>query len=101
MWIIAAFDLPVSDISERREYRKFRKLLLQFGFMPFQRSLFFRWIKSGKRVKRVLSAIRKQAPAAGDILFLPLPDPVFQRMLHIQDGHLLLLPGLPDEWQIF
>lgn len=101
MWIIAAFDLPIEDISEKKAYRKFRKLLLEFGFMPFQKSLFFRWIKSGKRVERMLSAVKQQAPAAGDILFLSLPDSTFQRMLHIRDGHLESLPELPDEWQIF
>ena len=101
MWVIAAFDLPVENSDARREYREFRKLLLEFGFSPFQKSLFFRWIASEKRVGSFLAEVRKQAPAEGDILLFTLPDSTFQKTLHIRDGVSQTMPILPEEWQIF
>ena len=101
MWLIVAFDLPLENVSEKKDYRAFRKLLCTLGFVPFQKSLYFRWIKSGKRVKKIVSEVKLQAPAAGDILLLFLPDSTFQRTLHIHNGDLATVPTLPDEWQIF
>ena len=40
MRVLVLFDLPVTTVEGRREYRKFRKYLTSNGFMMLQESVY-------------------------------------------------------------
>ena len=39
MRIIVFFDLPTETLEDKREYRKFRKMLIENGFVMMQESV--------------------------------------------------------------
>lgn len=39
MRVIVFFDLPVTSVTERREYARFRKYLIKSGFLMMQESV--------------------------------------------------------------
>lgn len=44
--MIALFDLPVSNSSERKQYNLFRKLLLHSGYRHFQHSVYIKLLRN-------------------------------------------------------
>ena len=42
MWVLVFFDLPTETKRQRKEYAKFRKLLICDGFTMFQFSIYLR-----------------------------------------------------------
>jgi CRISPR-associated protein Cas2 len=42
MWVIVLFDLPTDDVEMKRDYRYFRKFLLNGGFTMMQYSVYMR-----------------------------------------------------------
>ena len=46
MWLLAMFDLPVETKDNRRDYVRFRRVLLKDGFMMLQFSVYARYIPS-------------------------------------------------------
>jgi len=74
------FDLPVDTPAARTEYTRFRKKLLQDGFMRMQYSVYMRHCSSeenaevhGKRVKEIL-------PPDGEVRVMTITDKQFERM---------------------
>lgn len=43
MRLLLMFDLPVETVAERRAYRKFRKFLIDEGFIMHQYSIYSRF----------------------------------------------------------
>ena len=42
MWVIVMFDLPTDDKYMRKDYTRFRKFLLEDGFIMMQYSVYMR-----------------------------------------------------------
>ncbi|HRI48146.1 MAG TPA: CRISPR-associated endonuclease Cas2, partial [Ignavibacteriaceae bacterium] len=67
MWILVFFDLPTETKKERKEYTKFRKLLLNDGFTMFQFSIYIRHCSSRENLIVHVKKIKKHLPPDGHV----------------------------------
>jgi CRISPR-associated protein Cas2 len=54
MWVIVLFDLPTDDVEMKRDYRYFRKFLLNGGFTMMQYSVYMRHSSSEENAQVLL-----------------------------------------------
>lgn len=69
-WLMAMFDLPVLLEEERKEAARFRKALLDDGFIMIQYSVYSRPCVSIERMAKYCERVKKYAPTTGDIRLL-------------------------------
>lgn len=81
MWVVVMFDLPTGTRSERKHYTRFRKRLVEQGYVMLQYSVYGRPCPSDENaqmhVKRVQAAL---PPVEGQVRVLTLTDHQFGRM---------------------
>ena len=53
MRIMVLFDLPTKTVENRKEYLKFRKFLLNEGFIMMQESVYTKLVLNGSSAKLV------------------------------------------------
>ena len=80
MWILVFFDLPTETKKERKEYTKFRKLLLNDGFTMFQFSIYIRHCSSRENLIVHVKKIKKHLPPDGHVGILKITDKQFGLM---------------------
>jgi len=80
MWLFVFFDLPVDDREARREYSRFRKHLLELGFMQLQYSVYARPFPSQEAMKPYQMQIRLALPPEGAVRLLAVTDRQFGKM---------------------
>lgn len=83
MRIIVFFDLPTETSADRREYRKFRKMLIKNGFIMMQESVYCRMVLNGTALKYVTETVRKNKPSGGIVQLLPVTEKQFAAMTYI------------------
>ena len=101
MWQIVSFDLPVDDAAMRKEYRLFRKRLLQEGFMAMQKSLYFRWFDTLEKARAFQRMLLKASPQKGGVVVFDLTEKCFEGALKLEDGKIAAMPPVPEAWTIF
>lgn len=77
MWIIAMFDLPTETEHDKREYRSFRKFLLNDGFTMLQYSVYQRHCGNVSVLKTHENRIIKNLPKFGKIQTFSMTDKQF------------------------
>ncbi|MDX1968254.1 MAG: CRISPR-associated endonuclease Cas2 [Planctomycetaceae bacterium] len=80
MWVVAMFDLPVKTKRERREYTRFRNLLLDSGFTKLQYSVYARFCASEDIANTFRGQLKRQLPPKGYVRFLSITDRQFGKM---------------------
>ncbi len=80
MWLCAMFDLPVVTKTDRRNYARFRKKLLEEGFMMLQFSVYARYFPSEEASKAHRRRIRAALPPGGHVRLLHVTDHQFGKM---------------------
>ena len=85
MWILVMFDLPTETKSDRKNYARFRKSMLEDGFQMFQFSMYIRHCPSRENCEVHVSRVRKSLPAKGHIGILAITDKQFG-MIEIFEG---------------
>lgn len=80
VWLVAMFDLPVTDAVARRRYTQFRNLLLKFGFEMLQFSVYARYYPSEEASESHRKNIQKGLPPAGQVRLLLVTDKQFGKM---------------------
>lgn len=80
MQLICMFDLPTITAEDRKNYRLFRRFLLQEGFIMLEESVYTRMIPSGNALKCLEENIRKNKPPTGIILLLKVTEHQFTNM---------------------
>lgn len=80
MWVFAMFDLPVETQAQRRAYARFRKDLLQDGFVMMQYSVYFRHCASQESAAAHARRMGQRVPAEGEVRFLTVTDAQFARI---------------------
>ena len=73
-WLMAIFDLPVLLEEERKEANRFRKALLDDGFIMIQYSVYSRPCVSLERMTKYYERVKSYAPTTGDIRLLFFTD---------------------------
>ena len=80
MWLISMFDLPMNNDKARREYVRFRTMLLNEGFFMLQYSVYARFCASEDIAKTHRSNIKKALPPDGEVRILTFTDAQFGKM---------------------
>ncbi|HCX96883.1 MAG TPA: CRISPR-associated endonuclease Cas2, partial [Spirochaetaceae bacterium] len=63
VWLLAMFDLPVSTREQRRAATRFRKMLLERGFLMMQFSVYARYCASEESSNIHRKYVRGALPA--------------------------------------
>ena len=80
MRTIVFFDLPVETLTDRKEYRRFRKFLLTSGFVMMQESVYCKLLLNSTAVYALTDNIKKNKPAKGLVQVLTVTEKQFARM---------------------
>ncbi len=83
MRALVFFDLPTETMADRRNYRKFRKLLIDHGFLMMQESVYCRLLLTQSMEKAILDSIRKNKPENGLVQVLTVTEKQFAKMEYI------------------
>ena len=87
MRVLIFFDLPTETAEDKREYRRFRKLLIQNGFLMLQESVYCRMLLTPSAGNAVLNLIRKNRPSQGIVQALMITEKQFAGMEYIIGEH--------------
>ena len=77
MWILVFFDLPTDTKKERKAAAKFRKNLLEDGFIMFQFSIYTRNCPSAENAQTHISRVKGFLPEYGQVGILSITDKQF------------------------
>ena len=80
MRTIVFFDLPIKTPSEKREYRRFRKVLIKNGFVMMQKSVYSKLVVNNVTSGAVKEKISKNIPPDGIIELLEITENQFARI---------------------
>ena len=83
MRVIVFFDLPVETSEDKRNYRKFRKVLVKGGFLMLQESVYAKLALNYTQVEQVISDVKKQKPTKGSVQILSVTEKQFSKMENI------------------
>ena len=83
MRLIVFFDLPTLTDKDRREYRRFRKLLITNGFVMMQESVYTRMVLNQNVEKSVLGILKKNKPDVGMVQAIAVTEKQFAHMENI------------------
>jgi CRISPR-associated protein Cas2 len=91
MWIFCMFDLPVTAKADRQAAARFRKDLLNDGYMMLQFSVYARLCNGLERAQKHINRLKTWVPPAGSVRAMMVTEQQFARM------ELLVGKRLPQE----
>ena len=80
MRILVFFDLPTLTVEDRRNYRRFRKCLVENGFLMMQESVYCKLMTTPTVEASVKNLIRKNKPDDGVVQILTVTEKQFAKM---------------------
>lgn len=83
MRMIVFFDLPTETSMDRRNYRRFRKFLIQSGFLMLQESVYCKLLLNNSAQSTMAENIRKNKPAKGIVQMLTVTEKQFSKMEYV------------------
>lgn len=83
MRVIVFFDLPTETLENKRNYRKFRQMLIKNGFLMMQESVYCRMLITPGAGKAVIDVIRRNKPPEGLVQILTVTEKQFAGMEYI------------------
>lgn len=83
MRTIIFFDLPNIYARDKRNYLKFRKFLINEGFIMMQESVYSKFILNSVQSKLLIERIRKNAPPKGFIQTLTITEKQYSQIENI------------------
>ena len=80
MRMLVFFDLPTITYSNQKEYRRFRKLLINEGFIMMQESVYFKLALNNSIITSVRNKIEKETPKDGIVQILTVTEKQFSNI---------------------
>ena len=80
MRVMVFFDLPTLTASNRRAYLKFRKYLIQKGFIMLQESVYCKLALNSTVSESIIQDVRRNRPEEGLVQVLTLTEKQFSKM---------------------
>jgi CRISPR-associated protein Cas2 len=77
MRLMIFFDLPIETAKDRRNYSKFRKLLITEGFIMLQKSVYVKLALNNSVIKSIKEKIYKNKPPKGIVQMLVITEKQF------------------------
>jgi len=83
MRIMVFFDLPTITGEDKRNYRLFRKLLIENGFIMLQESVYCKLITTPSVEKSVKHMIQSNKPPSGIVQMLLVTEKQYLKMEYV------------------
>lgn len=83
MRTIVFFDLPNIYANDKRNYLKFRKYLLNEGFIMMQESVYSKIVLNSQQSNALVERLRKNAPKKGFIQVLTITEKQYSQIENI------------------
>lgn len=83
MRLIVMFDLPVLTTENRRNYARFRKLLINNGFIMMQESVYCRMLPSPSAQRSVIETIKRNKPPEGLAQMMAVTEKQYANMEYV------------------
>jgi len=80
MRVIVSFDLPTLTSTDRRNYSRFHKFLLNEGFAMMHESLYSKLALNATQAKTVEAHLETNKPPSGSIFSLTISEKQFARI---------------------
>lgn len=80
MRILVFFDLPVQTKEDRRHYARFRKYLIQSGFIMLQESVYCKLALNQSAARIATDQVREHKPPDGIVQVLQVTEKQFSKM---------------------
>lgn len=80
MWVFVMFDLPTTTKEDRRFAARFRKDLLDDGFVMMQFSVYRRHCASIENAEVHIERMRRIIPPEGEVSFVIITDHQFSKI---------------------
>ena len=77
MRMILMFDMPVDTAEERKAYRKFRKFLIDEGFIMHQFSIYSKLLLNNSANNAMIERLKTHNPKKGNITLLTVTEKQF------------------------
>lgn len=101
MWLLVMFDLPVKTKPQRREYTRFRNLLLANGCIQLQFSVYARFCVSRENADTYGRIIQPAVPNGGFVRILMVTDKQFGEMVSLYGNLELKAEQEPEQLLLF
>ena len=83
MRMLLMFDMPTETVDERKVYRKFRKFLINEGFIMHQFSVYSKLLLNNSASNAMLDRLKANNPKKGNITLLTVTEKQFARMIYL------------------
>lgn len=83
MRMLLMFDMPMETVEERKAYRKFRKFLINEGFIMHQFSVYSKLLLNNTASNAMLERLKANNPKKGSITLLTVTEKQFARMVYL------------------
>ena len=83
MRVIIFFDLPTQTHLQRRAYRKFRKFLIQEGFIMMQESVYSKIALNPTAAKNIQNKVHKNKTSTGLIQMLTITEKQYSSIEYV------------------
>ena len=83
MRMIVFFDLPTDTEPARREYRRFRRMLIKNGFLMMQESVYTKMLLNQSVKASVLEVLKKNKPPQGLVQAITVTEKQFAGAVNI------------------
>lgn len=83
MRMLVFFDLPTETSTDRRNYRRFRKLLVSNGFLMMQESVYCKLLMNSTAQNAMAEIIRRGKPPKGIIQMLCVTEKQFSKIEYV------------------
>lgn len=83
MRVMVFFDLPTLTCENRREYARFRKFLIQNGFLMMQESVYSKMALNQTVAASVVERVKKNKPAEGLVQMMTITEKQYNRMEYV------------------
>ena len=80
MRIIVFFDLPTQTTKDRSNYTRFRKFLIENGFIMLQFSVYGKLVLNKTSEEIIKEKVRKQCPNHGLVQIICITEKQFNKM---------------------
>ncbi len=77
MRVLVFFDLPMETYEDKRQYRKFRELLLKNGFIMMQKSVYYKIALNLQIADSIKNAIKCNLPKNGIVQLISVTEKQF------------------------
>ena len=81
--VLILYDLPMSEIEDRKEYSKFRREMLKLGCYLVQFSVYAKVIKNEVYYKSFIDKLKRILPKKGEVRVIKLTEKQYEDMLFL------------------